>query len=107
MNKKYLIATCISLLLVSPCLTLAAPLQLWDTSIDKVIETVQGKLLGVLGAVCVIMIIIGGALYMTAKDDAGQAKAGKTTVEVALIGLVIVLASAMLMTFVSELGGSK
>lgn len=104
MNKKYLLATCFSLLFASVTMANAEALQLWNSDFSTVIASIQTNLLLILGALCVVMIIIGGALYMTAKDDAGQAKAGKTTVEAALIGLVIVLASAMLANFVGGLG---
>lgn len=103
---KYLLATSLSLLFVSGvCLASSnIGLSFWDTEIGTVIESIQDNLLLILGGICVLMIIIGGAFYMTAQDDEKKTKRGMDTVKVALIGLVIVLAAAMLMNFVNELG---
>ncbi len=110
LKKNYLIATSLSFLLVAGvCLgadvgTGNDAIEVWKGTPEEIIKNIQEQLLLILGAICILMIIIGGALYMTAKDDPKQAESGKTTVKVALIGLVIVLASAMLMEFVKSLG---
>ena len=46
-------------------------------------------IIGVLGIVCVIVMIIGGVNYMTSNGDAGKVKKGKDTILYGLIGLVI------------------
>ena len=59
---------------------------------DTPIATVQNILnviIGVLGLVCVIVMIIGGVTYMTSSGDAGKVKKGKDTILYGLIGLVI------------------
>jgi hypothetical protein len=106
MNKKYLIATCLSMLLVSPVCFAASTTSLtfWTGDFLTMLGTIQDNLLVVLGAICILMLIIGGAMYMTAREDAGQAKNGMTTIKVALVGLALILAAAMLMNFVMGLG---
>lgn len=114
MNKKYLIATCLTFLISSCCLStvLAADglsgfsfeISFWDSKPLAVLQNILSYILTIVGVVCVLMIIIGGIMYMTAKDDTNQVKNGMTTVKVAMIGLAIVLAASMLMTFVNEIG---
>lgn len=43
------------------------------------------------GILAVIMIIVGGAMYMMARGDAGRAKLARETIIYALIGIVIIL----------------
>ena len=58
------------------------------------IKDVINVVIGILGLVCVIVMIIGGINYMTSAGDA--AKKGKDTILYGLIGLVIcVLAYAL------------
>ena len=45
--------------------------------------------IGVLGLVCVVVMIIGGVNYMTSNGDAGKVKKGKDTILYGVIGLVI------------------
>ena len=107
LKKNYLIATSLSFLLVAGvCLggTPTDKIAPWDGTPGDILAKIQEQLLTILGAICILMIIIGGAIYMTAKDDPKQAENGKTTVKVALIGLVIILASAMMMEFIKSLG---
>ena len=53
------------------------------------IRQILNVVIGVLGIVCVIVIIIGGINYMTSSGDAGKVKKGKDTILYGLIGLVI------------------
>ena len=60
------------------------------------ITTIINAVIGILGFVCVIVMIIGGVNYMTSAGDAGKVKKGKDTILYGLIGLVIcVLAFAL------------
>ncbi|MBR5647914.1 hypothetical protein IKW73_03225 [Candidatus Saccharibacteria bacterium] len=60
------------------------------------IKSVINVVIGILGLVCVIVMIIGGINYMTSAGDAAKVKKGKDTILYGLIGLVIcVLAYAL------------
>ena len=62
---------------------------------NSIIPIING-VIGVLGLVCVVVMIIGGINYMTSAGDAGKVKKGKDTILYGLIGLVIcVLAFAL------------
>jgi len=112
-NSKHLIATSFSLiaatLLALPSITLAysiPSLTPWSYSID--VGAFLGKIADLLflwaAPLCVLMIIVGGVIYMTAGDDEKKTSMGKSFVKFALIGLAIILAAGMLMNFVSTIG---
>lgn len=62
---------------------------------NAIIPIING-VIGVLGLVCVVVMIIGGINYMTSAGAADKVKKGKDTILYGLIGLVIcVLAFAL------------
>ena len=75
---------------------------LW-TDVSNIIKAV----IGILGLVCVIVIIIGGVNYMTSSGDAGKVKKAKHTILYGVIGLVICVLAFAIVNFVLDniLGG--
>ena len=71
--------------------------DLW-TSVSNIIKSV----IGVLGLVCVIVIIIGGVNYMTSSGDAGKVKKAKDTILYGVIGLVICVLAFAIVNFVLD-----
>lgn len=67
---------------------------------NKFIQDVISTLLFVLGAICVIVIIIGGIRYATSGGDSGQIKSAKDTILYAVIGLVVALLAYAIVRFV-------
>lgn len=62
---------------------------------NAIIPIING-VIGILGLVCVVVMIIGGINYMTSAGAADKVKKGKDTILYGLIGLVIcVLAFAL------------
>ena len=62
------------------------------TSNDELINNITNILsaiIGVLGLVCVVVMIIGGINYMTSAGDSGKVKTAKNTILYGLIGLII------------------
>ena len=53
------------------------------------ISDIINAVIGVLGLVCVVVMIIGGINYMTSSGDAGKVKKAKDTILYGLIGLII------------------
>lgn len=64
------------------------------------IKTIVNILLFVLGAIAVIMIIIGGIRYSTSGGDAGSIKGAKDTILYAVIGLVVAILAYAIVNFV-------
>jgi hypothetical protein len=60
-----------------------------DQEIGPVITTVINVLLFIVGAISVIMIIVGGIMYSTSAGDSGAVTKAKNTVMFAVVGLVI------------------
>lgn len=100
MNKKYLVIVCCYLFVSSFCLAGTGGLD----AVKEILGNIQDAILKIGGGFCVLMIMIGGAIYMTAQDDANQMKTGIGTVKYALFGLVIVLAAVLLLNFVNGFG---
>ena len=55
----------------------------------SIFTTIVNVLLFVIGAISVIMLIIGGIRYTTSAGDSGNVTAAKNTIMYAIIGLVI------------------
>lgn len=66
----------------------------------SIIETIIGILLWAIGAISVIMIIVGGIRYVISAGDASQIKAARETILYAIVGLVLALSSYAIVYFV-------
>lgn len=64
------------------------------------IQTIINAVIGILGLICVIIMIIGGVQYMTSSGDAGKVKKAKDTILYGLIGLVICVLAFAIVNFV-------
>lgn len=71
-----------------------------NTSFSGIIKNVINILSILVGAVSVIMLIIGGFRYIISNGDANSTKAAKDTIMYALIGLIIVLFAQVIVRFV-------
>lgn len=58
-------------------------------SAGDVVKTVVNVLLYVIGVISVLMIIIGGIMYVTSAGEAGRIKTAKDTILYAIIGLAV------------------
>ena len=64
------------------------------------LQTILGAIIGVLGFVCVVVMIIGGVNYMTSAGDSGKVKKAKDTILYGLIGLIDCALAFALVNFV-------
>jgi hypothetical protein len=71
-----------------------------DTGFKKIIGTVISILTIIVGAVSVIMIIIGGFRYVVSNGDSGAVSGAKNTILYAVVGLVIALSAQLIVAFV-------
>jgi hypothetical protein len=65
-----------------------------------IFTTVTNVLLFVIGAISVIMIIIGGLRYVISGGDASKVSAAKNTILYAVVGIVIALLAYAIINFV-------
>ena len=71
-----------------------------STNLEGDVKTILSAIIGVLGFVCVVVMIIGGFNYMTSSGDAGKVKKAKDTILYGLIGLVVCVLAFALVQFV-------
>ncbi len=71
-------------------------------SIGKLIVGVIRFLLAILFALTVLMIVIGGFMFVTSAGNEDRAKSGRKTLTYAIIGLIIVLLSWMIVNVVER-----
>lgn len=64
------------------------------------INTIVNTLLYILGAIAVIMIIVGGIMYVTSGGDAGNVKKAKDTILYSVIGLIVAILAFTIINFV-------
>ncbi len=73
--------------------------------LKQIIANIINIFLGFLGIIAVILILYGGFLWMTSKGNAEQVQEAKQLIISAIIGLVIILSSYAIASFViSSLG---
>lgn len=73
-----------------------------SSRIENVIKTVINILSAIVGAVSVIMIVIGGFKYVTSNGDSNNVSSAKNTILYALVGLMIVAFAQVIVQFVLE-----
>ena len=67
-----------------------------DASSDGFVNALINTLLFIIGGISVLMIIIGGILYVTSQGDSGKVSKAKNTILYAIVGLIVsVLAFAI------------
>ncbi len=70
------------------------------------LSTIAGKvlnfLLSIIGVIAIIMLVIGGLMYVTAGGDEGRAEVGKKIVTYSIIGIVAALASLVIVTQIAR-----
>ncbi|HMI09088.1 MAG TPA: pilin [Candidatus Saccharimonadales bacterium] len=72
------------------------------TDLGARIKTIVNILLYVLGAIAVVMIVIGGIRYTTSNGDSSAMTSAKNTILYAVVGLVIAILSYSIVNFVLD-----
>jgi hypothetical protein len=71
-----------------------------STKVNSLIQTIINTLLFVLGAIAIIMIVIGGIRYTTSNGDSSSIKGAKDTILYAVVGLVVAILAYAIVNFV-------
>jgi hypothetical protein len=69
-------------------------------TLGELFRNIGNALIFVIGAIAVIMIIVGALRYVLSNGDAKAAAAGKDTILYAVVGLVFAVASYAIVNFV-------
>lgn len=78
-----------------------------DEGLTTGLQTIVNVLMFLLGAIAVIMIVIGGIRYVTSNGDASSTKGAKDTIMYAVIGLIVALIAYAIVNFVITQFGAK
>lgn len=76
--------------------------QTGGKKLDTTIKTIVNVMLFIIGALSVIMIIVGGIRYVTSTGDSSRVKAAKDTVMYAVVGLLVALFAYAIVNFVVD-----
>lgn len=67
---------------------------------NAIFKTVVNVLLFIIGAISVIMLIIGGIRYTISQGDSGAVTSAKNTILYAIIGLIVAILAYAIVNFV-------
>ena len=71
-----------------------------DGELQSEISDIYGVVAGVVGVICVVVIIVGGIFISTASGDSSKVTKGKNAILYGLIGLVVSVLSWAIIKFV-------
>lgn len=75
--------------------------------LKDIFASIANTLIFVIGAIAVLMIIIGGIRYVTSNGDSKATTSAKDTILYAVIGLIVAIASYAIVNFVVlNIGGT-
>lgn len=109
MNKKVFAIVMVVAFLAIPMLTMAASNLtgldeanpgLGTADVRDIIDTIISVILGFLGLIAVILILIGGFMWMTAGGNDDKITTGRKYIINGVIGLIIILAAYAIASFV-------
>lgn len=93
-----------ALALLSPLMAKAVeiPNPLPEKSIPELIGATIKGILGVVGAVALLMLVWGGVLWMTSQGSSERVKKGKDTITWAIFGLLAIFCSYAVIQFIFQ-----
>ena len=71
-----------------------------ETQVNGIIKTIVEVLLPAVGAISIIMIVIGGIMFALSSGDAQKAAKARNTVLYAVVGLAVSLFASAIVNFV-------
>lgn len=71
-------------------------------NLQSIIKLIVNIMLFLIGAISVIMIIVGGIKYTTSNGNAEMVKSAKNTITYAIVGLIVAIFAYAIVNFVIE-----
>lgn len=68
--------------------------------VEVTIGNIIQAIIGILGLVCVVIVIIGGINYMTSSGDANKVKKAKDTILYGVVGMAVCVLAFAITTFI-------
>lgn len=106
------IAALLGVVTLMPSYVLAAPADKIQEGVDASggadnggglgdqVKTIVNVLLYILGAIAVVMIVIGGIRYTTSNGDSSNIKSAKDTILYSVVGLIVAILAYSIINFV-------
>lgn len=73
-----------------------------ETQVNGIIKTIVEVLLTAVGAISIIMIVIGGILFALSSGDAQKAAKARNTILYAVVGLIVSVFASAIVNFVFD-----
>ena len=73
-----------------------------ETQVNGIIKTIVEVLLTAVGAISIIMIVIGGIMFALSSGDAQKAAKARNTVLYAVVGLIVSVFASAIVNFVFD-----
>lgn len=73
-----------------------------EGQVNGIIKTIVGVLLMAVGAISIIMIVIGGILFALSSGDAQKAAKARSTILYAVVGLIVSVFASAIVNFVFD-----
>ena len=73
-----------------------------EGQVNGIIKTIVEVLLTVVGAISIIMIVIGGILFALSSGDAQKAAKARSTILYAVVGLIVSIFASAIVNFVFD-----
>lgn len=74
-------------------------------TLQEGIRIIVDVMLFILGAIAVVMIVVGGIRYTTSNGDANSTKGAKDTIMYAVVGLIVAILAYAIVNFVLDAFG--
>lgn len=94
-----LVAAVLPFILAEPAFAQASGI----TQVENILKSVSGTLAQFVGAVGIIIIIIGGYMYMTSSGNPEKHEKAKSTMKWAAFGMVIVIGAIALANIITSI----
>mgnify|MGYP001740538783 FL=1 len=73
-----------------------------ETQVNGIIKTIVEVLLTAVGAISIIMIVIGGIMFALSSSDAQKAAKARSTILYAVVGLIVSVFASAIVNFVFD-----
>ena len=73
-----------------------------ETQVNGIIKTIVEVLLTAVGAISIIMIVIGGIMFALSSGDAQKAAKARSTILYAVVGLIVSVFASAIVNFVFD-----
>lgn len=98
----YTVAGFVVAIMAQSIVTLILPVANGVQDVGKIVSNGIALFMGVIGITAIIMIIVGGFLYVTSAGDPSKTKTAKDAILYAVIGLAVAILGSTIIAFINS-----